>query len=212
MAVLPSTLSTQAWTAVFATAGAALLMMIATFIWCCIRRRRRRRRSTKDDDVETPRRMSTQLCSSTPTPSKEDDDTPPSTPSSTTQTPALKVSPKHKNRISQMIITSLSPSSGGGSLLLSAVGGERVDSLTMEFRENAVAVSGGGGCGFVEPKLTGPPVRAVAGFRGKGADEVGVRVGDPLGIYHRFNDGWVYGMNWRSGLAGVFPGSVVPPS
>ncbi|KAJ1560743.1 hypothetical protein HK096_007381, partial [Nowakowskiella sp. JEL0078] len=42
-------------------------------------------------------------------------------------------------------------------------------------------------------------------------DELSVKIGDPVSIYHTFPDSWVLGMNWRSGLSGMCPLSILDP-
>ncbi|KAJ3281710.1 hypothetical protein HK104_011311 [Borealophlyctis nickersoniae] len=54
------------------------------------------------------------------------------------------------------------------------------------------------------PQLSGTKL-ALFTFKRRRGDEVTIRIGDPMSIYRYFDDGWVFGMNWRTGLSGMFP-------
>ncbi|KAJ3123508.1 hypothetical protein HK098_001855 [Nowakowskiella sp. JEL0407] len=54
-------------------------------------------------------------------------------------------------------------------------------------------------------------VVAVASYANKRKDEISVKIGDPISIYYTFPDAWVMCMNWRSGLSGMCPMSILDP-
>ncbi|KAJ3413906.1 hypothetical protein HDV05_007348 [Chytridiales sp. JEL 0842] len=63
----------------------------------------------------------------------------------------------------------------------------------------------------VTPKMNETKV-AIMAFVSRQDDEIGVAVGDPLGVYHSYEDGWSIGINWRTGLSGIFPTGVIDPN